>query len=131
MTIRSETIAVTTTGSAGSATGTATSPRIVGEVLGIDVNYHASAPATTDLTITADAVSGGQAARNLLVLTNVNSDGYYQPAVPLHDSAGAAVTYDGTNEIYKPPVVNSTITVSIAGADALTNCATVTIHYRR
>lgn len=132
MTIRSETIAVTTTGSAGSATGSTTSPRIVGEILGIDVNYHASAPGTTDLTIAADGVSGGQAARNILVITNSATDAYKVPMAPVVDAANAASLYAAAGEpVERPMVVNGTVTVSLAGCDALTNAAVVTIHYRR
>lgn len=42
----------------------------------------------------------------LLTLTDANADAWYQPRVPCHDAAGAAVTFDGTNEIYCKAVVN-------------------------
>lgn len=132
MTIRSETIAVTTTGSAGAATGSATSSRIVGEILGIDVNFHASAPATTDTTIQADAISGGAAARNLIVITNSATDAYVVPTVPTVDAANAARLYAaGGTAVAVNPIVNGTVTVSLAQCDALTNAAVVTIHYER
>jgi hypothetical protein len=125
--LRSEILTINTTGSAGAATGSATSTRITGEIVGIDVNYHASAPATTDLTIQADAVGGGQAARNLHAKSNSVTAHYVSPGVLQTDNAGAALT--GAQS--RPYVVNGTITASLAQCNALAAAATVTIHYLR
>lgn len=50
----------------------------------------------------------------LLTLTDANSDAWYQPRVPCHDAAGAAVTFDGTNEIYCKPLVNGYLKLVVA-----------------
>jgi hypothetical protein len=46
-----ETIKITTTGSAGSAAGSAESVPIQGFLLDVYLDYHASSPGTTDLTV--------------------------------------------------------------------------------
>ena len=53
--LKSVTIGVTATGSAGSGAGNSDSETFNGEIAGIYVNHHANAPATTDITITAGA----------------------------------------------------------------------------
>lgn len=61
---------ITTTGSAGSATGSAFIPLPAGVVRAVKLNYSASAPATTDLTLKADSSTGTA----LLTNTNSNTD---------------------------------------------------------
>lgn len=50
----------------------------------------------------------------LLTLTNANADAWYYPAAPVHDNAGAAVTFDGSNEIYTRQVVNGQLKLVVS-----------------
>ncbi len=50
----------------------------------------------------------------LLTLTNANDDAVYYPMAAAHDNAGAGVTYDGTNEIYTPQIVNGFLSLVIS-----------------
>lgn len=116
--IREVTISLTTTGSAGSATATGvTTESFEGFFLEAYVNYHGSAPATTDLTIKQTGATD-----NILVLTDTNTDGVYVPRRAIVNSAGAAIT-NGHGLI---PVAG-TITASLAQCDPLTNAAVLTI----
>ena len=117
--IRMEKVAITTTGSAGSATGSGVSGLIQGFILDIYVDYDGSAPATTDLTIAYTTVGG-----NILVLTNINTDGLYLPRAKPVDNAGAAIAT--ANDWF---AVADTIAVSVAQGDALDPCVTVHIKY--
>ena len=112
-----ETIKVTTTGSAGAATGSEDTVPIQGFLLDVYIDYHASAPNTTDVTIT-DPVFG-----DVLVVSNNNTDGKYSPREPNCDAAGAA------NGLYDLIPINSALTISVAQADALTDCITLTLRY--
>ncbi len=113
-------IKVTTTGSAGSATGSATSFRpVTGLLTGVKIDYHASAPATTDVTITE---SSGMA-RTLLTRTSSATDGVFYPSAQQHDTAASTVTS------YTPfDIKGDYVTVTIAECDALTDAVVVTLH---
>lgn len=118
-------VKVTTTGAAGSAAGTGTTEAGVrGFIESIQVDYHASAPATTDVTI----AEASNMARTLLTLTNNATDKIVYPRVQVHDTAGAALTLDGTRanvaRIYVPGVK---LTVTLAQCDALTDAVVVRI----
>jgi hypothetical protein len=106
----------TAAGSAGSATANATSSTIIsGEISAVYVRYNDSPPAgTTDVTIAGANVP----AAAILTLTDAATDGWFFPRAIAHDAAGAAVTFDGTNEIYVKIPVHDTIKVTIAGANA-------------
>ena len=120
--LRVATVSVTTTGSAGSATGSGTtSYPIIGEILGIYLNFHASAPATTDTTI----ATTNAPVFNILVVSNSATDAYKAPRSGAVDAANAAITNSNV-----PFVVADTITVSLAQCDALTGAVVATIWYR-
>lgn len=126
--IREETINVTTTGTAGSATGSGYSNgAIVGRILAVRLNYHASCPATADVTITEN----NAVPQTIHTETNSTTDVVRYPRRAVEDNAEATVTYDGTNEIYEPYVVHDQIKVAVAQADALTNCVVVGIIYEQ
>ena len=110
----------TAAGSAGSATANNTTTTIIsGRVVSLYVKYNDSPPAgTTDVTIQTLGTSPSPPTRVLLTLTNAATDGYFQPSVPMHDNAGAAVTFDGTNELYVAPYVHDKIKVTIAQANS-------------
>lgn len=112
---------ITTTGSAGSATGSATISGLRGVLARLIVNWHASAPAaTSDITI-VETWDGGS--RTLYAKTNAVTDVDLVPQVPASDNAGAAIT----GAYGYVALTGGTITVSIAQSDALTDCAIVTL----
>lgn len=121
--LRAHTVTVTTTGSAGSATGNADSPVFTGEIVGIYLNWHASAPATSDVTIT-DKRSGVEIASE----DNNVADKFIAPVIFGEDNAGAGLTGDVTPQRYS---VDQGVNVSVLGSDALTGALVATILYRR
>lgn len=105
-------IKVTTTGSAGSASGSATSQALIpGFLLDIFLDFHASAPNTTDVTISY-ATRGGTA----LATANANTDALLAPRQKLVDNANAAIT-----DAYDRFLLDDRITVAVAQCDALTD----------
>lgn len=122
MAIESREVKISTTGSAGSASGSAVAPLPLCELLAVYLDYHASAPATTDVTITA---SGNPLAVTLLTRSNSATDAWLYPKVQDHDNTGAAITGS-----YSHPVIHNNLSISIAQADALTDCLIVTLYYR-
>lgn len=118
--IAQETVIITTTGAAGSATGSATSSSLTGFLLDVYLDYHASAPATTDVTVAYGAPANG----NLTVYSNSATDVLLMPRKNAVDVAGAAIT--GVYDLYP---LNGTLTVSVAQSDALTGCVTARIRY--
>jgi hypothetical protein len=124
--IRSEQISVTTTGSDGSATGNSDSKNTVtGKIQKIRFDYHASAPATTDVTVTEKSWE------TICTETDSKTDVTRYPRRAVEDNAENTVTYDGTNEIYEPYVVDGYINVAVAGSNALTNAVVVTVFYEK
>lgn len=118
---------VTTTGSAGSATGTGDTDVVVnGQVTRVDVNYHASAPSTTDVTV---AELNTQIPITLVNLANQNTDKQLFPTVQLTDNSGTGRTYDGTRPVVVPTPINDILRVTVGGCDALTNAVVVEITY--
>jgi len=120
--IRAKVVKVTTTGGAGSATGNADSEPFVGEIIGVYLNFHASAPATTDITIT-DKHSGVEIASE----DNAVADKYIAPVIFGESNAGAGLTGDVTPQRY---AVGQGVNVAVSGADALTNALVATVLYR-
>ena len=121
--LRAVRIAVTTTGVAGSATGNTTSPIITGQIIGVSVNWHASAPAgTSDITI-----EGATSGIDLYAKSNAVTDVYKCPSLYGLDAAASALASDVTPQRY---CINEGIKVTVAQSDALTNCAVVTVLYR-
>jgi hypothetical protein len=114
-----ETISITTTGGAGAATGSGTTIPIMGFLLDVYLNYHASAPATTDVTM-SDAVFG-----NIVVNTNSNTDAWLAPRKATCDAAAAATG------LYDLVPLNGPLTISVAQADALTNCLVATVRFMK
>ena len=87
-----------TTDSGGDLTVTAPVPihgAILKRVEWIDGDLVDGVDAVLSVTSTPSGVD-----HTLLTLTNANADANYYPTVIAHDNAGAAVTFDGTNEIY-------------------------------
>jgi hypothetical protein len=110
-------VAVTTTGGAGAATGEGTTIPINGLLLDIYLDYNAAAPATTDVTI-SDAVFG-----NLVVKSNNNTDCKLSPREQVCDGLAA------DTGLYDLIPLNGVLTVSVAQADAHTDCVVATIRW--
>lgn len=115
MSLKRKTAVITTTGSAGSATGSATIavPNGIARLVAVDIDFGA-VPATTDTTIAADRGT-------VLTVTNSNTDKTYYPRVPVQVAAGTDLAGRGE----EPPIVEGTVTVSLAQADALATAATI------
>lgn len=123
MAVLAETVNVTTTGSAGSASGSKASASFAGEILGLWINYHASAPAgTTDITIT-DTISG----QTLYSKTNTVTDVFIPLRIFGLGNGGSALSSDVTPQCY---AIGGGITVALAQCDALTDAVKVTVVYR-
>jgi hypothetical protein len=118
-----ERIAVATTGGAGAATGSATGNIVFrGLLQALYVDYAATAPAGTDVTISVAA----PVAATILTLTDVNTDGWYFPRADTHDETGAARLYaaGGENVADRYPVAGK-LTVAVAQSNQLDPCVTV------
>lgn len=111
-------VPVTTTGSAGSASGTARLS-IAGYIHAIRVNYHASAPATTTVDIDEDGGLG----RKLMDLAASATDKIIYPVVQNTDNTGSAVAGEYTRYF----VPNTPVTITVASSDALTDAVVLTI----
>lgn len=119
--VRCEVITVNTAGDAASAVGNASSDPITGEILGLAIDYHASAPGTTDITI-AGALSG----LGLYAKSDSATDAFVVPVVFSLSSAAAALTNDVTPRHY---CVGEAVKVSLAGCDQLTAAVVVRVFY--
>jgi hypothetical protein len=114
-------INVTTTGDPGEATGSTSLGHDLGRLflVGVHLDFHASVPATTDVTISE---SGGFG-QTLLTLTNVNAGGWYYPRVEIHGPDGAALG------LYDLVMVEGDILVEVAGCNALADAVAVTLQF--
>jgi len=123
--VRTAKIIVTTTGADGSATGTAYSDKpLNGELYALRVDWHADAPATSDITITVDS-DDNHPAVTLYAKEDAKTDLWVYPVVQSTDTAGAGVT-----GVYQHILVTGRVKVVVAGADALTACATVYLYLK-
>lgn len=122
-----ETIAVTTTGSNGSATGNASSNSFKGSIEQVLVNHHANAPATTDVFVVDTRT-------NVTIYTKANDANDHAAAPRLQ-----AVLSDGTNILSAtanglhpvPYSVDQGVKVFLTGANVETNHVVVTVLYRK
>lgn len=113
-------VSVTTAGSSGSATGSADCEAVNGFYLGAYLDFHASAPATTDTTISAQAPAHG----TIQVISNSATDGYRPALVNALDAAGAAIS-----GVYSNYPVSGSVRVALAGCDALTDAVTAYLYF--
>ena len=119
MAFTTRTVKLTTSGGAGVSAASAQVGVPAGVLVGVQVNYHGSAPATTDVTIThvADGVS-----KTVLTLTNNNTDkGMLSPLEQAVDNAGAALAGQYVN-----PGVFGRFQVDVAQCNDLTDAVKVT-----
>lgn len=117
--IRQEVVVVTTTGSAGAASGNADSGVIHGWIEDIYLDFHASTPATADTTISFKDRGG-----NILLVTNSATDVLVAPRVKPVDNANTAIT-----NAHARFVCNQKVNVAVAQGDALTGAVTAYIRY--
>lgn len=123
--IRSTKVTVTTTGSAGSASGTGYSPHpINGAMRAVRVDWHASAPATSDIDVVGES-DDDHPEVTLYDKDDANSDVWAYPKVQSTDVAGSAIA----NEYQHPVVAGQRVKVSVAQCDALDPAVTVTVFY--
>lgn len=131
-TIETFALAVTTTGTAGSATGTAVSPVFVNgcDVLRVYWDHHASAPgATHDVSLYETALGATLGAID--ALANSVTDAVRYPRLDnFHTAAGASMSANEVTEPYHIPA-GGTLTAAVAGSDALTNAAICYVLVRR
>ncbi len=120
MVIEKHTLKVTTVGSAASAVGSGSLALPLGKLVAIYLNYHASAPATTDVTITSP---GNPATQTFLTVSNNATDGWYFPKEQDMDNTGAAITGS-----YSDPLVHNNLLMAVAGSDALTDAVEATVY---
>lgn len=117
MALREYSVAVTTTGVAGSASGSGTITfQTAGYIEYVYLDFHASAPNTTDTTIAYAATPPGG---NILVVGNSSTDALFWPRAKPVDNANSAITNAHTRF-----VATGSITVSLAQCDALTGAVT-------
>ena len=121
MEIRSQQVAVTTAGSAGSAIGDTDSAVMHGFLLDIYLDFDAAAAGTTEVTIShVDPILG-----NVLVLGDGNTDARYVPRETAHTTAGAVTDPDGYDRI----ALSGKLNVAVVDSDAVTNCLIATIRW--
>ena len=122
MAIERHVIKISTTGSDASATGSRIVPLPYCEILAARMDFHASAPGTTDTTLSSP---GDPVSVTLLTITNSATDAWYYPSIQLDDNSGSAIT-----GAYVPAIVHGNLLVELAGSDALTDALTLTIFVR-
>lgn len=122
MAIEKHELKVSTTGVAGSASGSSILAVPLSELVGVYVDFHGSAPATTDLTLKSP---GNPASVTLMTLTNTNTDAWKYPKVQKHDNIGAAIVGD-----YADPIIHGNLQADLAQCDALTDAVVLTVYLR-
>ena len=114
--IRREVISATgAAGGSGAATVNASSAHpIVGEIVAVHLSYQDSPPNTSDVTL---AEANNSPAMTVLSVANANTSGWFFPRAAVHDTAGAARTYDGSNAVSDRIPVHDHLKLTIAQAD--------------
>lgn len=111
--IRTELVSVTTTGSNGSAAGSATSHILTGRLIAVYIDYT-NQPSTTDVTI----ATVNAPVRTLLTITDANTDAWFYPRVQVHGVTGTALTMDGTRLLTDTLPLNDYVGVTVAQGDS-------------
>lgn len=124
-------VRITTTGSAGSAVGTAQVSTGPGRIVALAVDYHASAPATTDLLIKADTTAGVTLFTNSNSATDIALSPVGTTAVDetraATQGAGSVTQLDATSGGFP---IRAGFFVDIAQCDALTDAVIVDVWVR-
>lgn len=116
-----EKVTIATTGSAGSATGSGKTAAMRGFLLDLYFDYHASAPATTDVVMT-DANRGD----TLLTLTNTSTDVRVPLRQQAKDNTGTVIS--GLYELFP---LNGALSFAIAQCDQLAAALNIYVRYLR
>ena len=117
---------VTTTGADGAAVGSVeTGVPVYGEIKAVVLDYHASAPNTTDVELYMTTTP------SYLILNcdNKNTDIALHPRKQSCNNAGTLLTLDGTREKTESYAVAGQLTLAVAECDALTDAVTAWIFY--
>ena len=116
-------LTVTTTGSAGSATGTAsTNSPVQGWLEAVRLDYDATSPPSTDITL----VEIGGMERTLLTVSNANTDVTLYPQPFVSDTAGIVSTTES-----KPYFIDTAqLQVNVAQCDPLAAAIVATLQIR-
>jgi|TARA_R110002020_G_scaffold47166_6_gene134358 hypothetical protein len=122
MAIERHIIKVSTTGSDASATGSLVTALPYCELLAVYMNFHASAPASTDTTLSSP---GDPVSVTILTVTNSATDAWFYPTHQLDDASASAIT-----GAYIPAIIHGNLLTELAGSDALTDALTMTIFVR-
>ena len=122
MAIERHIIKVSTTGSDASATGSLVTALPYCELLAAYMNFHASAPASTDTTLSSP---GDPVSVTLLTVTNSATDAWFYPTHQLDDASASAIT-----GAYIPAIIHGNLLTELAGSDALTDALVMTIFVR-
>tara|TARA_R110000744_G_scaffold49799_1_gene108027 strand:+ start:170 stop:541 length:372 start_codon:yes stop_codon:yes gene_type:complete len=122
MAIERHIIKVSTTGSDASATGSLVTALPYCELLAVYMNFHASAPASTDTTLSSP---GDPVSVTLLTVTNSATDAWLYPTHQLDDASASAIT-----GAYIPAIIHGNLLTELAGSDALTDALVMTIFVR-
>lgn len=120
MEIAQEVVTVATTGGAGVSAGSAYSKSMNGWLENIFIDWNATAPATSDITIALDR--GG----NVIAISDSATDAFVAPRIKPVDSANAAIT-----NAHDKFALNGRLLVSVAQSNDLTPAVTVYIRYLR
>lgn len=116
--LRKESVSVTASGTAGSASGSASTDRdLHGYVYAIHLDFTSGISATTDITVTQASPS-----LTILDLSNYYTDTWYYPVVQQTDSAGS-----GTST-YEKTLVQDAVDIGVAQTTSGT-VGTVTIYW--
>lgn len=110
---RRERVTVTTNGSGAATAYTNAVNGLLKQIIYTKTDFADG----VDFTITTETT-----AQNLWVDTNINASEKVAPREAAHDTTGAGVTFDGTNEIYcEIPIASERIKIVIAsGGDTKT-----------
>lgn len=111
---------IDTTGGAGVSAGSATIT-VSGHIEWVYLDWHASAPSTSDLTLAYATLPTG----NILAVTNTSTDTLYYPRAKPVDNANSAITNAHTRF-----AANGRVTATIAQCDDLTAACIVTVCYQ-
>jgi len=103
---------VTAAGAAGSATGFTEFYSTPVRIIGVDVDYHGTAPGTTDIVISCDYGSGVQ--RTVFTKSDTGTDALSLPRVPVVDAAGAAIAGRGEES----PVLSGQCRITVNQSNA-------------
>ena len=127
MSVFTRTVEVVTQGSAGVASGSSRLNVGPARLLAVRLDYGATAPATTDVTVRTDRREAGDDWRNLLIRSNSNADGVFYPRVNAHKTD--ATTIPAGDNPYEPQVVHGYIEVLVNQCNAIDPALKATLYF--